>query len=79
MRVKIVKNNLVITIPTKKLKQLLEPKIETNGTTQPTIEQPVEQPVEQVDTTTGEQVPETLSTDTLVSTPETTGDTQVQQ
>lgn len=69
---KIIKKNLVITIPVKKLKELL------NG-------EPTEQPIERVDTisgtsaTNGEPAPEVVSENPVLSTLQTTGDTQVQQ
>jgi hypothetical protein len=73
LMIKLVKKNLVITIPIKKVKELLN---QTNG-------EPIqiEQPVESVEQTTGditgcpeccaEPIPEVIPEDTMVSTSET--------
>jgi len=74
--IKIVKSNLVITIPVKKVMSLLEEQI--NG--EPT-EQLIEQPVDTTtgDITGGEPTPEVVSEGSVLPTPEAEGNTPVQQ
>lgn len=80
MRIKIIKKNAVITIPIKKLKELLNEPTEpiTEQPVEPTpepTEQPIEQPIDAVEPTTGEAVPQ----DTVLPPQEAEGDTAVQQ
>lgn len=80
--IKLVKKNLVITLPIKKLKELLKEN-ESNEPIQ------IEQPVESVDPTTGditgcpeccaEPIPEVIPEDRVVSTSETEGDNPVSE
>lgn len=79
--IKLVKKNLVITLPIKKLKELLKEN-ESNEPIQ------IEQPVESVEQTTGditggeccaEPIPEVIPEDRVVSTSETEGDNPVSE